>query len=130
VILPRVGGDFGKLMHALGSGRLAEHVAASPVRFEPRAYVSVAVCAAGYPGAYERGKPIEGLDRLPESVYAFHAGTLNAPAGGVLTNGGRVLHIVGGGDTVAEARERAYAGARAVKFEGAFFRSDIALREV
>jgi len=130
VVLPRVGGDFGKLMHALGSGRLAEHVAANPVRFEPRAYVSVAVCAAGYPGAYEKGKRIEGLDSLPEGVYAFHAGTINAPNGGVLTSGGRVLHIVGGGDTVKDARERAYAGAKAVRFEGAFFRSDIALREV
>ena len=130
VTLPRIGGDFGRLMFALGQGRLAEHVAQNPLRIEPRAYVSVAVCAEGYPAAPRAGDPIAGLDELPEGVYAFHAGTKFAPQGGFLTGGGRVLHIVGGGDTVAEARAKAYEGARRVKFEGAFYRTDIALAEV
>ena len=125
VVLPRLGGDFGLLMAALGSGRLAEHVAAHPLRFSQRAYVDVVLCSEGYPGAPRRGERIEGLGDLPEGVYAFHGATIRA-GDGFVTTGGRVLHIVAGGDTVAEARARAYQGASLVRFTGKFYRSDIA----
>lgn len=125
VVLPRLGGDFAALMRAVGDGRLAEHVAEQPVRFSQRAYVDVALCAAGYPGAPRRGDRIT-VDDLPDDVWTFHAGTRRAPDGGFLTNGGRVLHIVAQGDTVAEARRKAYVGAERVHFEGRFYRQDIA----
>lgn len=84
------------------------------------------LCAEGYPGSPRTGDRIEGLDRLPEGVYAFHHSTASTPGGGFVTTGGRVIHIVAGGSNVAEARERAYEGAERVSFTGKFYRSDIA----
>ncbi len=130
VTLARVGGDFAKLMLALGEGRLGEFVREHPMRFSQRAFVDVVLCAEGYPATPKTGAPITGLDGLPEGVYAFHGATRGTPAGGFVTAGGRVLHIVAGGATVAEARDRAYAGAERVSFEGKFYRSDIARGEV
>ena len=129
VTLPRIGGDFAKLMQALGEGRLAEHVREQPVRFSQRAFVDVVLCAPGYPAPPKTGAPIEGLDRLPEGVYAFHGATKRA-GDAFVTAGGRAIHIVAGGASVAEAREQAYRGAECVTFEGRFYRSDIAVGEV
>jgi len=125
VVLPRLGGDFARLMIALGDGRLAEYVAAHPVRFSQRAYVDVALCASGYPASPRRGDRIT-VDDLPDDVWTFHAGTRRGPDGGFFTDGGRVLHVVAQGDTVAEARRKAYVGAERVHFEGKFYRHDIA----
>ena len=130
VTLPRIGGDFAKLMLALGEGRLADYVRDHPVRFSQRAFVDVVLCAEGYPAVPKTGAPITGLDRLPDGVYAFHGATRRAATGGFVTGGGRVIHIVAGGATVEEARERAYVGAERVDFEGKFYRSDIAQGEV
>ena len=130
VTLPRIGGDFAKLMLALGEGRLGDYVRDHPVRFSQRAYVDVVLCAEGYPGMPKTGAAITGLDRLPDGVYAFHGATKAGPTGGFVTAGGRVIHIVAAGATVDEARERAYAGAERVEFEGKFYRSDIAQGEV
>ena len=130
VILPRIGGDFAKLMVALGEGKLAGYVREHPVRFSQRAYVDVALCAAGYPGVPKTGERIGGLDALPENVYAFHAATRRLPDGAFATGGGRVVHVVANGSTVAEARDLAYAGAERITFEGKFYRSDIARGEV
>ena len=130
VILPRIGGDFAKLMLALGEGRLAAYVKEHPVRFSQRAYVDIALCAAGYPGVPKTGERIAGLDRLPENVFAFHGATRRLPDGAFATGGGRVMHIVANGATVSEARDLAYIGAERVTFEGKFYRSDIARGEV
>ena len=129
VTLPRIEGDLGKLFLALGEGRLAQHVADEPLRFSARAYVSVALCSEGYPGGVQTGHVIEGLDALPDAVWAFHAATKKAGSSFV-TAGGRVIHVVGGGDTVSEARRRAYAGAERITWKGRFYRSDIAASEV
>jgi len=129
VVLPRLGGDFALLMTALGEGRLAEHVAAHPVRFSQRAYVDIALCASGYPASPRRGDRIT-VDDLPDDVWTFHAGTRRGPDGGFFSDGGRVLHIVAQGDTVAEARRKAYVGAERVHFEGKFYRQDIAVDQV
>ncbi len=126
VTLPRIGGDFAKLMVALGEGRLRDYVAANPVRFSQRAFVDVVLCAEGYPGSPRTGDAITGLDTLPEGVYGFHGATAATPTGGFITTGGRVMHIVAGGSSVAEARDRAYQGAERVTFTGRFYRSDIA----
>ncbi|HEX4744960.1 MAG TPA: phosphoribosylamine--glycine ligase [Candidatus Limnocylindria bacterium] len=125
VTLPRLEGDFGKLMLALGEGRLAAHVAEDPLRVSARAAVSVALCTEGYPGASRKGDVIEiAPEGMPEGVYLMHAGTRQAGAQ-LVTTGGRAVHVVGTGDTVEQARARAYEGAARVSFDGKFYRSDI-----
>src|SRR3989454_6273751 len=104
VTLPRSDGDVAKLMLPLGEGRLAEYVAENPMRFSRRAFVDVVLCAENYPGTPKIGMRIEGLDRLPEGVFAFHGGTKRDAAGNVTVSGGRVIHVVGSGETVAQAR--------------------------
>ncbi|MEX2228492.1 MAG: phosphoribosylamine--glycine ligase, partial [Dehalococcoidia bacterium] len=107
VTLPRLEGDFGRLMQALGEGRLAQHVGAEPVRFNELAVVDIALCADGYPGTTKQGDVVEGLDRLPEGTYAMHAATRRNGTR-VVTAGGRVVHVVGTGASVDQARARAY----------------------
>src|SRR5439155_336682 len=75
VTLPRIGGDFAKLMVALGEGRLKEYVAQNPLRLSQRAFVDVVLCAEGYPGSPRVGDRIEGLDALPDGVDGFHGAT-------------------------------------------------------
>src|SRR5437899_1821122 len=88
VTLPRIGGDFAKLMLALGEGQLAEYISAHPLRTSQRSFVDVVLCAEGYPGAPKTGAPISGLDQLPDGVYAFHAATRLGADGGFVTAGG------------------------------------------
>jgi phosphoribosylamine--glycine ligase len=128
VILPRISGDFGRLMQALGDGRLAAYVYTNPVRFSQRAYVDVALCAEGYPAVPRVGDPIT-IGDLPDDVWTFHAGTARLPDGRFVTAGGRVLHIVAQGDTPAHARDRAYVAAERITWPGRFYRSDIAASE-
>jgi phosphoribosylamine--glycine ligase len=128
VILPRIGGDFAKLMQALGDGRLAAWTYTNPVRFSQRSYVDVALCAEGYPGQPRLGDAISVGD-LPDDVWTFHAATRRSPNGGFVTAGGRVLHVVAQGDTPAHARDRAYVAAKRITWRGQFYRSDIAASE-
>ena len=130
VTLPRIEGDFARLMKALGDGHLAEYVAENPIRVSARVFVDVVLCAENYPGAPKIGMRIEGLDRLPEGVFAFHGGTKRDTAGNVTVSGGRVIHVVASGATTRQARDLAYAGAERVAYEGKFYRSDIAGQEV
>ena len=74
----------------------------------------------------QKGFLIRGLAEIPRGALIFHAGTRFEPGKGLVTDGGRVVTAVALGDTVAEARDKALAGARQVRFEGAFHRSDIA----
>lgn len=89
------------------------------------AAVNVVLAAKGYPEAPEKGKVIVGLDRVPSQVLVFHAGTKHE-AGKLVVNGGRVLNLVGTGDTIDEARQRAYQAAETVGWPGVQFRTDIA----
>ena len=130
VTLPRIEGDFARLLVALGEGKLAAYVAENPVRFSDRAFVDVVLCAENYPGTPKTGMRIDGLDRLPEGVFSFHGATRRDPTGGTVVSGGRAIHIVGTGANLSEARDRAYLGAERVSFEGKFYRSDIARQEV
>jgi len=91
--------------------------------------VTTVVASAGYPGSYERGKPIdipEGLDG--DGITLFHAGT-TLDGGRLVTSGGRVLAVTAVGSTFTEAADRSREGAAAVSFDGAFFRPDIGWRE-
>jgi len=98
--------------------------------FDPRAAVGVVMAAGGYPGAYHSGDPIAGLD-LVEATGAkvFHAGT-RISAGEVVTSGGRVLCVVGLGDSVRAAQAQAYAGVAQISFENAHYRGDIGYRAI
>jgi len=89
----------------------------------------VVLASGGYPGTYEKGKEISGLERLErdEDVVVFHAGT-RRENGRVVTSGGRVLGVTGLGGSIREAIETAYRAVDKVSFEGAFCRRDIGFR--
>lgn len=124
-ILPRLKSNLVALLLATIEG----HLEAVPIEFDSRTAVTVILASGGYPGKYETGKQIEGLDeasRLPE-VRIFHAGT-KRQNGKIVSSGGRVLAITALGNSVAEARERAYAAISQIHFDGCHFRRDIALQ--
>jgi phosphoribosylamine--glycine ligase len=125
VTLPLMDGDIVEVMQAVVEGRLDP----SSVRALPGAAACVVMASGGYPGAYEKGKRITGLDTAAaiEGVTLFHAGTARAD-GHTVTSGGRVLGITGVAGDLSEALATAYEGVRAVHFEGAYFRTDIGHR--
>lgn len=127
VILPSLEGDLLTLLAEVASGDLDPGDAVMPGGSIDEAAVGVVLASGGYPGPFRSGLPIEGLDRVPEDVLVFHAGTRRDGAGRVVTAGGRVLTVVGRGATLDEARARAYAGADAISFPGMHRRSDIGL---
>ena len=88
------------------------------------------LASEGYPGSYEKGKVILGIEEAEalDGVTVFHAGTKRNSDGELLTNGGRVLNVVALGDTFEEARERAYEACDLINFEGKQLRSDIGKR--
>ena len=87
----------------------------------------VILASGGYPGAYEKGKPIAGLADAAscDEAIVFHAGTKTSPDGGILTNGGRVLGVTSTGRDLVEARSRAYEAADKISFDGLQRRNDI-----
>ncbi|MGE0625983.1 MAG: phosphoribosylamine--glycine ligase [Pseudomonadales bacterium] len=98
--------------------------------WDERASLGVVMAAGGYPENYEKGDPISGLEAVDgANVKVFHAGTRLEGARAV-TNGGRVLCVVGLGADVAEARDRAYEGVRAIDWRGRYFRTDIGYRAI
>ena len=84
------------------------------------------MASGGYPGSYQTGFPITGLDDLDKDILVFHAGT-RLESGQILTNGGRVLTVAAMGKTVAEAREKVYANLPRINFKDCHYRRDIAL---
>jgi phosphoribosylamine--glycine ligase len=124
-ILPRIEGDLLPALRACADGRLDEN----QVRWRPDACVCVVMASGGYPGRYEKNKPISGLDaaaRVP-GVVILHAGT-RAATDGFVTAGGRVLGVTALGPALREAVDRAYRAASAISFEGAHYRRDFAAR--
>jgi phosphoribosylamine--glycine ligase len=101
------------------------------VEWDTRAAVTVVLAAPGYPGKYETGKPISGLNEAAklEDVRIFHAGTKRAN-GEIRTAGGRVLAVTALGSTIKEARQRAYDAVSPIQFENCQYRRDIALSAV
>jgi len=86
--------------------------------------VVVVLASGGYPGSYEKGKEIKGLDNLPDDVVVFHAGT-EYKDGKYFTAGGRVLNVAAKGETLSEAREKVYAAIEKIHFDKMHFRRDI-----
>jgi len=126
-IVPRLETDLVDLIEACLDGGLGKARAS----WSPQKSVCVVMASGGYPGDYETGKAIHGLERaarLPETVV-FHAGTRQT-SNGAVTAGGRVLGVTALGSTFREAMDRAYAGVREIEFEGAHYRRDIGRRAV
>ena len=102
----------------------------APPAFRAEASVAVVMASGGYPGAYQTGARIFGLDDVDEDVTVFHAGTALDEGGAAVTSGGRVLAVAATAPTLAAARARAYENVERIHFEGAYWRTDIALREL
>ena len=85
------------------------------------------MASGGYPGKYETGLPVSGLDEVDKDIVVFHAGTKAGPKGEVLTSGGRVLTVTALGKDLAGAREKVYNNIKRIKFDGFYYRKDIAL---
>jgi phosphoribosylamine--glycine ligase len=97
--------------------------------WEPRASLGVVMAAGGYPGSYEKGKVIRGLDQTTPDVKVFHAGTALAN-GDVVTSGGRVLCVTALGNSVSEAQQKAYQQLSKISWDGAYYRNDIGYRAI
>jgi phosphoribosylamine--glycine ligase len=125
VVLPRLQTDFVAMALAAAKGTLADF---PDLRWNAQSCVGVVIASGGYPddAAVKIDHQIRGLAEMPPGVLIFHAATKFVPGRGLVTDGGRVATSVALGDTVREAREKALAGARQVRFQGAFFRTDIA----
>ena len=121
-LMLRLRSDLLPALIAAAEGNLA-HV---DLRWSPEPSVCVVMANRGYPGPYDRGGEIAGLDRLPGGVTVFHAGTAAGEGGRVLAAGGRVLGVCASGASRGEARALAYRGVDAIDWPGAFCRRDIA----
>jgi phosphoribosylamine--glycine ligase len=123
-ILPRLKNDILPLLVEVAEGRLGPH----RPEWTRDPSVSVVLASGGYPGKYETGKPIEGLDagtvELAEGTFVFHAGTKKTD-GALVTSGGRVLAVTALGQNLKAAIERAYQGVDRIRFDGCHYRKDI-----
>ncbi|GAB3211081.1 phosphoribosylamine--glycine ligase [Marinactinospora endophytica] len=125
VVLDRLATPLGSLLLATDTGGLG---ALPELRWHPGAAVTVVVAAEGYPGTPAKGDVITGLDaaNAVEGAYVLHAGTSRDADGRIVASGGRVLSVVGTGEDLEAARERAYAAVAEIGLRGAHHRSDIA----
>ena len=116
---------LGVVLKAAADGCLDE---VAPLRWRPGVAVAVVVASANYPGTPRTGDPIEGIDDAEalEEVEVIHAGTALGDDGRLVTAGGRVLAVTATGSSLAQARERAYAGVALISIDGAHHRTDIA----
>jgi len=127
VVLPLLENDLLDVMLACVEGRLKE----VDLRFRAGAAANIVLASPGYPGAYPKGLPIDGLAEADElGVTVFHAGTDYDEDGMLVTAGGRVLGVMATGADLPEALARAYAGVEAIQFEGKQYRRDIGWRSL
>ncbi len=124
-IMARLDTDLIDIIEAILAGSLSK----IDIKWKPDSAVCVVMASGGYPGNYEKGKAIAGLESAAKKtgVVVFHAGTA-LKNGAVVTDGGRVLGVTGLGPVVAAAIDNAYAGVREISFEGAHYRRDIGAR--
>ena len=124
-VMSRLDTDLIAIIEAIVNGTLSK----IEIAWKPDSAVCVVMASGGYPGNYEKGKEITGLDKAAarENVMVFHSGT-SQKNGKIVTDGGRVLGVTGLGPVVAAAIDNAYAAVRDINFEGAHYRRDIGAR--
>jgi len=122
-LLMRLKTDLVDVLEATVEGRLDQF---GPLEWDPRPAVCVVMASEGYPGSYEKGHPIRGLEEASElpDVKVFHAGTAES-GGGVVTAGGRVLGVTALGESIAKAKLHAYQAVKRIRWDGAWCRKDI-----
>ncbi len=122
-VLMRLKTDLAEVLVAASEGRLAD---LPDLEWDPRPAVCVVMASEGYPGDYEKGRPIRGIEdaNALDDVKVFHAGT-RTEGGEVVTDGGRVLGVTALGDDVVDAKKRAYEAVKKIRWEGAWCRKDI-----
>lgn len=128
VVLPRVSENLGEILFQAASGRVEDEV-----KVDQYAWLTVVLAAGGYPGRAKVGTVISGLDmvRSSDDLVVFHSGTgRDVASGDVVVNAGRVLSVTARGSSLLQARERAYAGAKKLHFEGKHMRTDIGLKAI
>ena len=127
-LMPRIEGDFAELLMAVAGGRLAE---IEPPRLSSKQSMTVIVAARGYPGTAASGGAIRAIEaaELVEGVTVFHAGTATSGES-LVAKGGRVIAVTALGDTLAQARARAYRAVDQIDFADGFHRRDIGWREL
>ena len=126
VILPRLDGDLAEALLAAAQGDLSE----VELGVSETSAVTVAMAAGGYPAERDTGSPIDGVDDAEAlGALVFHAGTAMRD-GQLVTSGGRILNVTGLGETIEQARTRAYEACERISFPGARYRSDIAAKAV
>ncbi len=120
-VIPRIKNDFLEVLIATAENRLDE----CTIEIDDRQTAAIMLVAGGYPGSYEKGKVIGGLENNQDSII-FHAGTKTNPeTGEILTNGGRVLAITSYGESMQEALDKSYQIAEKINFEGKNYRKDL-----
>lgn len=122
VVLPRIDSDFVDLLEGIADATLS----LKKLTIDPRAAVTVMLTSHGYPGHYEKGKIISGLEKVDDEVLIFPAGAVTNERGEVVTSGGRVMALTAFADTISLAAEKAEHAAETVTFDGKYFRRDIA----
>ena len=122
VILPMLKTDLMEIFEAITDERLAD----IEIEWESGACVCVVLASGGYPTAYEKGKEIT-IGDLDEGIVLCHAGTA-VKGNKLVTSGGRVLGVCAKGDTIEEARQKAYKNVEKIKFDGMHYRTDIGVK--
>ena len=120
-VLMRLESDLCDIFVSVCENRLAEQ----EIVWSDERAVCVVLASGGYPGSYEKGLQISGLDDVDDDIVVFHAGTKAGENGEILTSGGRVLGVTAKGADNDEARAKAFANAEKISFEGMHFRRDI-----
>ncbi|MDE7111684.1 MAG: phosphoribosylamine--glycine ligase [Muribaculaceae bacterium] len=120
-VMPRIESDLLPLLIAVSKGNLGN----LELKEDPRTAVTVMAVSGGYPGSYEKGKPMTGLENVTESLL-FHAGTAKTDDGRLVTSGGRVIAATSYGEDIPSAAAKSFAAVKAIDFDGKYFRRDIA----
>ncbi len=122
-ILLRLDSDLFDIMYAVSTQTLDQ----IKIEWKDEHVACLVLASGGYPGKYQKGFVIQGLDRVDDDIIVFHAGTSFNEQGDVVTNGGRVLNICALGSNLEETRKKVYKAAEVIDFEGKYYRKDIGL---